>query len=98
MLPLMGRVSDKIGPRPLLLACTILMLLSAYPALAWLVGAPSVPRLLAVELWFAALYATYNAAMAPYLIGLMPREARTIGFSIAFSLATAIFGGFTPAI
>ncbi|MEO8098079.1 MAG: MFS transporter [Acidobacteriota bacterium] len=97
-LPLMGHVSDRIGPRPLLFTCTILMLGTAYPALAWLVGEPSVTRLLLVELWFAALYASYNAAMAPYLIGLMPREARTIGFSIAFSLATAVFGGFTPAI
>jgi hypothetical protein len=28
----------------------------------------------------------------------MPREVRASGFSLAFSLATAIFGGFTPAI
>ena len=28
----------------------------------------------------------------------MPPEVRTTGFSLAYSLATAIFGGFTPAI
>jgi len=28
----------------------------------------------------------------------MPMDVRTSGFSLAFSLATAIFGGFTPAI
>ena len=28
----------------------------------------------------------------------MPADVRTSGFSIAYSLATAIFGGFTPAI
>jgi hypothetical protein len=28
----------------------------------------------------------------------MPVEVRTAGFSLAYSLATAIFGGFTPAI
>ena len=29
---------------------------------------------------------------------IMPIEVRTSGFSLAYSLATAIFGGFTPAI
>ena len=28
----------------------------------------------------------------------MPVEVRTAGFSLAYSLATAVFGGFTPAI
>jgi MFS transporter, MHS family, citrate/tricarballylate:H+ symporter len=28
----------------------------------------------------------------------MPPKVRAAGFSIAFSLATAVFGGFTPAI
>jgi len=97
-LPVMGSLADRMGSPPLLLACTILTLVTAYPALEWLVSAPSVTRLLAVELWFSFLYGSYNGAMAPYLIDLMPKEARTAGFSIAFSLATAIFGGFTPAI
>jgi MFS family permease len=97
-LPVMGSLSDRIGSRPLLFACTILTLITAYPALAWLVSAPSVTRLLLVELWFSFMYASYMGAMAPYLISLMPKDARTAGFSIAFSLATAVFGGFTPAI
>jgi len=28
----------------------------------------------------------------------MPVQVRVVGFSLAYSLATAIFGGFTPAI
>jgi hypothetical protein len=28
----------------------------------------------------------------------MPAEVRTSGFSLAYSLATALFGGFTPAV
>jgi hypothetical protein len=34
--------------------------------------------------------------MIPHLAEIMPPEIRTSGFSLAFSLATAIFGGFTP--
>ena len=98
VLPLSGALSDRIGRRPILYACTIVALLTAYPALLWLVSAPSFTRLLLVELWLSILYAGYNGAMAVYLTEIMPVEVRTSGFSLAYSLATAIFGGFTPAI
>ena len=97
-LPVMGALSDHIGRRPLLVASSALMLASTYPAMAWLVAAPSFPRLLAVELWLSFLYASYNGAMVVFLTEVMPVAARTAGFSLAYSLATAIFGGFTPAI
>jgi MHS family citrate/tricarballylate:H+ symporter-like MFS transporter len=29
---------------------------------------------------------------------MLPPEVRTSGFALAYSLATAIFGGFTPAL
>jgi hypothetical protein len=54
--------------------------------------------LLIVELWFSIFFGVYNGAMIPHLAEIMPPEIRTSGFSLAFSLATAIFGGFTPAI
>jgi MFS family permease len=97
-LPVSGSLSDRIGRRPILLACAAAALLTAYPALAWLVSSPSFSRLLAVEVWFAFLYAAYNGAMAPLLVEIMPAGMRTSGFALAYSLATALFGGFTPAI
>jgi metabolite-proton symporter len=97
-LPIMGALSDRIGRRPLLLVFTVLMLLTAYPAMLWLVREPSFTRLLTVELWFSLIYGSYNGAMVVFLTEIMPIEVRTSGFSLAYSLATAIFGGFTPAI
>ncbi|MBV8898451.1 MAG: MFS transporter [Acidobacteriaceae bacterium] len=97
-LPVMGAVSDRIGRRVLLLSCTALALLTAYPSLAWLVSDPSFARLLAVELWLSFVYGSYNAAMVVYLTEIMPAQVRASGFSVAYSLATAIFGGSTPAI
>ncbi|HYA94736.1 MAG TPA: hypothetical protein VEC95_00550, partial [Terriglobales bacterium] len=55
-------------------------------------------RLLAVELWLSFVYGSYNGAMIVFLTEIMPAKVRTTGFSLAYSLATAIFGGFTPAI
>jgi len=97
-LPVMGALSDRIGRRPLLFACTILMLLTAYPAMLWLVRDPSFARLLTVELWLSFIYGSYNGAMVVFLTEIMPVNVRTTGFALAYSLATAIFGGFTPAL
>ena len=36
--------------------------------------------------------------MVVFLTDIMPAEVRTAGFSLAYSLATAVFDGFTPAI
>jgi MFS family permease len=97
-LPVMGTLSDRIGRRPLLIMCTILMLITAYPAMLWLVHDPSFPRLLGVELWLSFIFGSYNGAMVVFLTEIMPVNVRTTGFALAYSLATAIFGGFTPAI
>src|ERR1700704_4862410 len=97
-LPVMGALSDRIGRRPLLLAFTTLMLVTAYPVMLWLVHEPSFTRLLAVELWLSFIFGSYNGAMVVFLTEIMPIDVRTSGFSLAYSLATAIFGGFTPAI
>jgi metabolite-proton symporter len=97
-LPIMGAVSDRIGRRPLLIGCTLLMLITAYPAMRWLVGEPSFARLLTVELWLSFIYGSYNGAMVVALTEIMPVEVRTSGFALAYSLATAVFGGFTPAL
>jgi len=97
-LPVMGAVSDRVGRRPLLILFTALALVSAYPALSWLSAAPSFARLLAVELWLSFLYGSYNGAMVVALTEIMPVSVRTSGFSVAYSLATALFGGLTPAI
>jgi MFS family permease len=97
-MPVMGSLSDRIGRRPLLLAFTVVTLLTAYPALTWLSAAPSFSRLLEVELWFSCLFCGYSASMAVFLTEIMPVDIRTTSFAFAYSCAAALFGGFTPAI
>jgi len=97
-LPVMGAVSDRVGRRPILLGFTILTILTAYPAVSWLVSNPSFERMLIAELWLSFLYGSYNGAMVVALTEVVPASVRTVGFSLCYSLATAMFGGFTPAI
>jgi metabolite-proton symporter len=96
-LPVMGAFSDRVGRRPLLITFTLLMVLTAYPAMLWITSNPSFGNLLIVELWLSFLYASYNGAMVVTLTEIMPATVRTTGFSLAYSLATTL-GGFTPAI
>jgi MFS family permease len=97
-LPVGGAISDRIGRRPLLFIIPALALLTAYPAMSWLVVEPSFAKLLAVELYFSFIFGMYNGPMIPLLAEMMPPKVRTSGFSLAFVTATAIFGGFTPAV
>jgi len=97
-LPIGGALSDRVGRRPLLLGVTVAAIATAYPAMHWLAAAPSFADLLAVLLWFSFLFGMYNGAMVVALTELMPAQVRVVGFSLAYSLATAVFGGFTPAI
>jgi MHS family citrate/tricarballylate:H+ symporter-like MFS transporter len=97
-LPLMGALSDRIGRWPLLVVFAALAMLTAHPVLAWLVHRPTFGHMLEAELWLSFLYASYNGATVVALTEIMPAHVRTVGFSLAYSLATAIFGGFTPVI
>jgi MFS transporter, MHS family, citrate/tricarballylate:H+ symporter len=97
-LPIMGALSDRIGRWPIMLAATGLTVLTAYPGMLWLVDAPSLGRMVLVELWLSFLYASYNGATIAALTEVVPSNIRTAGFSLAYSVATALFGGFTPLI
>jgi MFS transporter, MHS family, citrate/tricarballylate:H+ symporter len=96
-LPISGALSDRIGRWPVLIGFTVVTILSAYPAMSWLVANPTFVRMLIVLLWLALMYGGYNGALYIALAEVMPVEVRTAGFSLAFALATALFGGFTPA-
>lgn len=95
-LPVMGALSDRIGRWPIMALCAALTAVTAYPALAWLIAHPSFGHMVMIELWLSFLYASYNGATIVALTEIIPVQIRTSGFSLAYSLATALFGGMTP--
>lgn len=97
-LPIGGAISDRFGRKPVLVAMALIAIATAYPTLKFLAAEPGFYTMLGVLLWLSFIYGLYNGAMIPALTEIMPASVRVAGFSLAYSLATALFGGFTPAI
>ncbi|MET4262343.1 MHS family citrate/tricarballylate:H+ symporter-like MFS transporter [Bradyrhizobium sp. S3.12.5] len=94
--PIGGAISDRIGRKPVLLTIAGLALVTVYPALSWLVTNPSFGKMLAVEMMLSFYFGTYSGAMLGALVEIVPKHVRTTCFSLAFALAAALFGTFTP--
>lgn len=94
--PVGGALSDRIGRKPVLITIACLSLVTAYPALHWLVAAPTFGKLLAVEMMFSFYFGVYSGTMLGALVEIVPAHVRTTCFSLAFALAAALFGTFTP--
>jgi MHS family citrate/tricarballylate:H+ symporter-like MFS transporter len=94
--PVGGALSDRLGRKPVLLAIAGLSFVTAYPALLWLTAAPTFGKMLAVGMMFSLYFGVYSGTMLGALVEVVPKHVRTTCFSLAFSLAAALFGTFTP--
>jgi MHS family citrate/tricarballylate:H+ symporter-like MFS transporter len=94
--PVGGALSDRIGRKPVLLGIAGLSLLTAYPALHWLVAAPTFGKMPTVEMMFSFYFGVYSGTMLGCLVEIVPAHVRTTCFSLAFALAAGLFGTFTP--
>jgi MHS family citrate/tricarballylate:H+ symporter-like MFS transporter len=94
--PVGGALSDRIGRKPVLMAIAGLSFVTAYPALLWLTAAPTFGKLLIVGMMFSLYFGVYSGTMLGALVEIVPKHVRTTCFSLAFALAAALFGTFTP--
>ncbi|MFB9263070.1 MFS transporter [Bradyrhizobium erythrophlei] len=94
--PIGGAVSDRLGRKPVLLTIAGLALVTTYPALHWLVSAPTFGKMIAVAMMFSFYFGIYSGTMLGALVEIVPVHVRTTCFSLAFALAAALFGTFTP--
>jgi len=95
-LPVGGAISDRLGRKPVLMAVSAVAVFTAYPGLLWLVSGPTFGKMLVLELWLSMLFGIYNGTMVAALSEEVPAHVRTTCFSLAYSLAVALFGTFTP--
>ncbi|WP_130178813.1 MFS transporter [Cryobacterium sp. SO1] len=96
-IPLTGRLSDKIGRRPVLWMGSISAVVLSIPAFL-LIGAGSIWTTLLGLALIALPVTFYVANLASALPALFPTASRYGAMGIAYNFAVAIFGGTTPII
>jgi len=97
-IPLMGILSDRIGRKPLLLACCIAFVVLPYPIFSFLVSGASFAQLVAVQVLFAIMISCFSGAGPAAIAEMFPTRLRSTWMTSGYALAVAIFGGFAPAI
>ena len=95
LIPVFGRLSDRLGRKPQQIAGACAYLLLGYPLFRVL----SQGSLLACGLAhgaFAVIHAAVCSATPAMFVEMFPARVRYSSVSLAYNLALAVFGGWTP--
>jgi MFS transporter, MHS family, proline/betaine transporter len=96
--PFFGWLSDRIGRKPLLLACCVAFVVLPYPLFQVILASPSLVTIIAIQIVFNLFIAAFSGAGPAALSELFPTHSRTTLMSVGYSVSVAIFGGFAPFI
>ena len=96
--PLIGRLSDRIGRKPLFLAASGASIVLAYPLFQIMVSLHSVPGLMLTQGIASVILTLYTGPICAVLAEQFPTNIRYTALSISYGFAVAIFGGFAPLI
>jgi MFS transporter, MHS family, proline/betaine transporter len=97
-IPFMGKLSDRIGRKPLLLACCAAFVVLPYPIFSFLVSGASYGSLIVVQILFAVLISMFSGPGPAAIAEIFPTRTRSTWMTSGYALAVAIFGGFAPYI
>lgn len=90
-----GRLSDRLGRKPVLIAACIGFILFSYPAF-WLISQGMMVTTIAGLAILGFLVVLLAGVMPATLPAIFPTKVRYGGFAIAYNLSTSIFGGTAP--
>jgi MFS family permease len=98
VIPFSGALSDQVGRRPVLMAFTLAFFVMIYPLYVWVAAAPSIERLLVMQLLLCGAIGGFFGPAPTALAEQFPIEVRSTGVSIAYNISVMVFGGFAPLI
>jgi MFS family permease len=96
--PIGGSLTDRYGPRPLMIVPLGLLIVFVLPAFSWLAADPSVWRMAVVEFVLTSLFALFSGAFGTAVADLFPVGVRATGMTVSYNVGVGLFGGFAPLI
>ncbi|MDQ0029077.1 MFS transporter [Arthrobacter bambusae] len=95
--PIAGLASDRFGRRPMLFACVVVTLVSAYPAFALIqMGGYVLPTLGLILI--AIVHGMGTGTQVPPVLESFPTRIRYTGFALSMGLIVSVIAGPTPYI
>lgn len=96
--PLAGKLADRYSRKRVLVVSRVILLVSVYPAFAWLSAEPSTLRLCAVSAFLAVFVAGHIVPVLVMIPELFPKPVRATGIALTYVVSASFFGGFSPFI
>ncbi|MGO2660520.1 MFS transporter [Mycetocola reblochoni] len=96
-IPLMGRLSDAVGRRAVLIGSAVASAVLAVPCYA-LMAQGSFGLAVLGAMLLAAAFAGHAAVINVTLVELFPTRVRGTAYSLGYNISTAIFGGAGPLV
>ncbi len=92
-----GRLSDRVGRKPVLLAACIGFILLSYPAFYLMSLGDSRLTFLGLSV-LGFIVVLLGGAMPATLPAIFPTQVRYSGFAVSYNLSASLFGGTTPLV
>ncbi|RQZ10484.1 MFS transporter [Burkholderia sp. Bp9031] len=96
--PIAGKLADRYSRKRVLVVSRVVLLLSIYPAFAWLSAAPSMGLLCAVSAFLSIFVAGQIVPVLVMIPELFPKHVRATGIALTYVVSASFFGGFSPFI
>jgi MHS family proline/betaine transporter-like MFS transporter len=96
--PFVGALTDRVGRRPLILACGLLNLVFDYPLFLLAIRGGTFESLLLALVCNAVFQALYTGTIPSILAEMFPTRVRYTALSVSYGCAVVLFGGFAPLI
>ena len=96
--PLVGRWSDRVGRKPLIVWSRVALVLMIYPGFLWLNASPTPAVLFTVVGLLSITLVVQTVPGITMLPEMFPKQVRASGMSLVYSVGVALFGGFSPFI